>query len=224
MEGITMENKELILTPAERLILESYRNLVYGLEEYLGEGHEIVLHNLESMEHSVIAIANGHYTNRHEGSPITDLALDMLHSIEQNNQKGHISYFARNRHGEPLRSSTIVIYGENHRAIGLLCINFYLNTPLHKIISHLSEQALEDHPILTETFVENAEELLVRIVEQIRSDVEEDEHILPSLKNKEIIKRCSNHGVFQLKNAVTHVARLLNISKNTVYLHLKSLE
>ena len=67
-----MEQTEIVLTPAERLILNSYRDLVCGLEDYLGIGYEIVLHSLESMEHSVIAIANGHYTNRHEGSPITD--------------------------------------------------------------------------------------------------------------------------------------------------------
>lgn len=47
------------------------------------------------------------------GSPITDLALDMLRSIQQEDGKSHISYFSRNRSGEPLRSTTIVIYGEN---------------------------------------------------------------------------------------------------------------
>ena len=199
-----MEQTEIVLTPAERLILNSYRDLVCGLEDYLGIGYEIVLHSLESMEHSVIAIANGHYTNRHEGSPITDLALDMLRSIQQEDGKSHISYFSRNRSGEPLRSTTIVIYGENRRAIGLLCINFYLNTPLYKLIGHLTEDAMDE--------------------EQIRDEVEQDIHILPSLKNKEIIKRCSSQGIFQIKSAVTSVAKILNISKNTVYLHLKSLE
>ena len=219
-----MEQTEIVLTPAERLILNSYRDLVCGLEDYLGIGYEIVLHSLETMEHSVIAIANGHYTNRHEGSPITDLALDMLRSIQQEDGKSHISYFSRNRSGEPLRSTTIVIYGEHRRAIGLLCINFYLNTPLYKLIGHLTEDAMDERPMLTETFVDNAEELLTRVVEQIRDEVEQDIHILPSLKNKEIIKRCSSQGIFQIKSAVTSVAKILNISKNTVYLHLKSLE
>lgn len=160
-----MEQTEIVLTPAERLILNSYRDLVCGLEDYLGIGYEIVLHSLESMEHSVIAIANGHYTNRHEGSPITDLALDMLRSIQQEDGKSHISYFSRNRSGEPLRSTTIVIYGENRRAIGLLCINFYLNTPLYKLIGHLTEDAMDERPMLTETFVDNAEELHLKSLE-----------------------------------------------------------
>lgn len=220
----SMKQKEVMLTPADRLILASYRELVYGLEDYLGEGFEIVLHSLESMEHSVIAIANGHYTNRREGSPITDLALDMLHSIKQDSQKSYMSYFSRNSRGEPLHSTTIVLHGENKRAIGLLCINFYLNTPIHKMISHLTENALETHPMLSETFADNAEELLTRVVDQIKAEVDQDHRILPSMKNKEIIRRCNNLGVFQIKNAVTSVSRILNISKNTVYLHLKSLE
>ena len=107
-----MEQTEIVLTPAERLILNSYRDLVCGLEDYLGIGYEIVLHSLESMEHSVIAIANGHYTNRHEGSPITDLALDMLRSIQQEGwEKPYFLFFPqpqRRNRCAPLPSLSMV--------------------------------------------------------------------------------------------------------------------
>lgn len=220
-----MEHQGIVLSAADQLILQSYGDLVRGLEDYLGEGYEIVLHSLASMEHSVIAIANGHHTNRHEGSPITDLALHMLSTIEQEKDaQGYMSYFAKNRNGEPLRSSTIVIYGENRRAIGLLCINFYLNTPIYKVMSDLLESEHNTPPVLSETFVDNAEELLHRVVEQVKNEVDKDSYILPSMKNKEIIRRCHAQGIFQIKNAVTSVAKMLNISKNTVYLHLKSME
>ena len=214
----------ITLTETDRQILQSYRNVVAGLENYLGEGYEIVLHSLESMEHSVIAIANGHHTGRQEGSPITDLALHMLHSIEEEEQTGFISYFSKNRKGEPLRSSTIVIYGENHRAIGLLCFNFYLNTSIYTVVANLMDESKSTPPMITETFVDNAEDLLSRVVEQVRQDVNNDGRILSSLKNKEIIRRCHAQGVFQIKNAVSRVAQLLGISKNTVYLHLRALQ
>ena len=218
-----MEPQGIILTDTDRQILLSYRNLVRGLEDYLGDAYEIVLHSLESMENSVIAIANGHHTGRTEGSPITDLALNMLNSIQEQDN-GFISYFSKNRNGEPLRSSTIVIYGENHRAIGLLCINFYLNTPLYNIVRDFTNDTKETDAELPETFASNVEDLLVRIVEQVRTEVEQSPLIQPSLKNKEIIRRCHAQGVFKIKNAVSSVADILNISKNTVYLHLKSLE
>ena len=214
----------ITLTETDRQILQSYRNVVAGLENYLGGGYEIVLHSLESMEHSVISIANGHHTGRQEGSPITDLALHMLHSIEEEEQTGFISYFSKNRKGEPLRSSTIVIYGENHRAIGLLCFNFYLNTSVYTVVANLMDESKSTPPMITETFVDNAEDLLSRVVEQVRQDVNNDGRILSSLKNKEIIRRCHAQGVFQIKNAVSRVAQLLGISKNTVYLHLRALQ
>lgn len=218
-----MEREPIILTEVDEAILESYRNLVRGLENYLGEGYEIVLHSLASIEHSVVAIANGHHTGRKEGSPITDLALQMLASIEQKQSVGYSSYFANNRNGEPLKSSTIVIYGEHQRAVGLLCMNFYLNTPLSEIIGVFSERAVNARVFLPETFADNSEELIHRVVDKVKREVDADGGILPSLKNKEIIQRCNAQGVFQLKNAVVTVAGALSISKNTVYLHLKSL-
>ena len=219
-----MEHEPITLTAAERLILDSYRDLVWNLAEYLGEGYEVVLHSLESMERSVIAIANGHHTGRKEGSPITDLALQLLTSIQQDGAKDYMSYFSHNRDGETLRCSTMVIRGVDRRPIGLLCLNFYLNTPIYKVLSNFAEPTPDNRPFLSETFAENSEELLLRMVSQIRRDVEADDRILPSLRNKEIIQRCSAQGVFQLKSAVALVAKALGISKNTVYLHLKSVD
>ena len=68
----------LVLSPTDKVILESYKILMDGLSAYLGEGYEIILHSLEDLDHSVIKIINGHYTERCEGAPITDLALTML--------------------------------------------------------------------------------------------------------------------------------------------------
>ena len=44
----------LILTKADRLILDSYKTVLDGFSEYFGEGYELVLHSLEDLEHSVI--------------------------------------------------------------------------------------------------------------------------------------------------------------------------
>ena len=41
----------LILTKADRLILDSYKTVLDGFSEYFGEGYELVLHSLEDLEH-----------------------------------------------------------------------------------------------------------------------------------------------------------------------------
>ena len=217
-----MPSENIILTEKDRLILESYRNMLSGLADYMGEGYEIVLHSLESMTHSVIAISNGHHTGRKAGSPITDLALNMLTQITRGESRGYISYYSKNKNGEPLKACTIAIYGENQRIIGLLCINFYLDTPFSKIVDSFSNHQNAAPTYLTETFVDNVDDLVERVIEQIRQEVEQDKHILPSLKNKEIVLRCHAQGIFQIKSAIIIVAKKLDISKNTVYLHLRN--
>ena len=104
-----MEEYNVILTPADRVVLESYRSFCEGLANYLGDGYEIVLHSLENLDRSVIKIINGYHTGRKEGAPITDLALRMLESIREQEGTGYIAYFSRNKKNEPLRSTTITI-------------------------------------------------------------------------------------------------------------------
>lgn len=68
-----METKYSVeLTPMDRDIINSYRQMLAGLSDYLGSGYEIVLHSLEDLNHSVISIYHGEHTGRKEGAPITD--------------------------------------------------------------------------------------------------------------------------------------------------------
>lgn len=97
-----MEQIAVSLTPADRMILESYKTMAEGLSDYLGSGYEIVLHSLENLDRSVIKILNGYHTGRREGAPITDLALEMLARIkETGGDPPYISYFTKNKRDEP---------------------------------------------------------------------------------------------------------------------------
>ncbi|MEI3412491.1 MAG: helix-turn-helix domain-containing protein [Blautia sp.] len=42
-------------------------------------------------------------------------------------------------------------------------------------------------------------------------------------KNKELIRILHDKGIFSIKNAIKQVADTLGISRNTVYLHLRSI-
>lgn len=216
-----MDASKVILTEIDRLILRSYDTMLDGLADYLGEGYELVLHSLEDLEHSVIKIVNGHHTGRTVGAPITDLALTMLERIQEQDVGGYISYFTKNKKGDPLKASTTAIYGERGQVIGLLCMNFYLNTPLVDIIATLSKPATQ--PVLFEAFGDDTTELICQAVEQAHGVVMNNAAISPSLKNREIVAALHTQGIFKLKNAVELVADAMSISKNTVYLHLRNI-
>ncbi|MGE7656442.1 helix-turn-helix transcriptional regulator [Bacillus altitudinis] len=210
-------------TENDRTILESYKMMIEGLANYLGSGYEFVLHSLENLNESVVKIINGHHTGRQIGAPVTDLALSMLSKLQRDGERGYISYNVKNKKGEPLKATTILIKGDNNKNIGLLCINFYLNTPLSELISNLSNSSDSAETYASETFVENVEELISQAVSQVQKEVEMDESVSHLLKNKVIVTMLYHQGIFQFKDAVVKIANILGISKNTVYMHLRAI-
>ncbi|WP_349763434.1 PAS domain-containing protein [Fusobacterium sp. SYSU M8D902] len=216
----------LQLTQIDKLILESYSRLVNDLGMYLGEGYEIILHSLENLDSSVVKIYNGHYSNRKSGAPITNFALSMLSKIQDLDQIKSITYFNKSKTGAKLRSCTIPILGENSRIIALLCINYYTDITLDALIKKFT--CIEDTenviPEVQENFTESIDDLLYDTLNEIRKEVFANKEILTSNKNKYIIYKLYENGIFNLKDSVIKVAEQLNISKNTVYLHIRNFE
>lgn len=220
-----MEVKEIVLTDTDKKILASYAHFCDGLSSFLGNQYEIVLHNLEYFDHSVVKIINGFYTGRKEGAPITDRALEMMLEIQSTGEDvENIVYFSRNKQGEPMKSTTILIRGENNRIIGLLCINLYLNTSMLDFIQSLAGGLLENGTNgKNEIFAEDIQDLISEAIKSIRIGVNNDSSIQLNTKNKVIISKLYEKGIFNLKDSVGIAAQLLGLSKNTVYLHLRSL-
>lgn len=220
-----MKNSEIKLTNVDKLILESYASSLYGLSMYLGSGYEIVLHSLEDFSHSAVKVINGYHTGRKEGAPITDLALKMLEEIQEQKSAMELIYFSKNKNSEPLKSATIAIKGEKNRIIGLLCINLYLNMPLHEFVKEMfSENSrVTTNTENTENYSSNSKELIEETLLLIRSQVYDDASIAMTRKNKEVIKIAYEKGIYNLKDSVQITANILSMSKNTVYLHLRNL-
>lgn len=219
-----MKQKPVSLSKADTAILNSYKILAEGLAEYLGEGCEIVIHSLGNLEHSVIKIINGQHTGRKEGSPITDLGLSMVKSLSENDSQKHMAYFNKTMDGIPLKSCSIAITGEKGYIIGLLCINYYLNTPLSDVLSMLGMNNNEAHPTaFAESFVDDVDELLKISLKEASDIVYNDRNITTSNKNKEIIAILNDKGIFNFKDSVVKIADMMGISKNTVYMHIRNI-
>lgn len=215
-------NDHLVLSEAEHLILESYKTMMDGLSSFLGEGYELILHSLEDLDHSVIKIINGHYTDRTEGAPITDLALTMLESLNQDKNLEVRPYFNQ-KNGGTLKSVTIPVLGEQDRIIGLLCINFHMELSFASFLAGFSPcSGTAKAP--QETFSSHSDGVIFSVLSDVKAAVYSDPSVSSSNKNKEIIRRLSQRGIFKMKDSVANVAENLGISKNTVYLHLRNNE
>ena len=212
------------LTKTDKFIVDSYSSMIEGLSAYLGSAYEISLHSLEDYNHSVVKIMNGYHSGRSAGAPLTDLALNMLKRITDQGlsaTESYTAYNAINSAGEHLKSSTIPVIGENGRVIGILCINFYMDSPLSEILQSLTggNSARTEH----EHFASTTTDTISEAVKDARSQVMLNSNIPAVNKNKELIRILYEEGIFRIKDSVVEVANALSISKNTVYLHLRSI-
>jgi predicted transcriptional regulator YheO len=136
----------------------------------------------------------------------------------------YTTYISSSKYGHPVRSTTIVIFGEGREAIGMICVNLYMDSPISSLASILNNNKDSSLQHADENFISDPDELIIQTLEKAREAVLQDNTVPAALKNKEIVTLLYYQGVFKLKDAVSIVSRELNISKNTVYLHLRPLE
>ncbi|NLK20709.1 MAG: hypothetical protein GX308_01210, partial [Epulopiscium sp.] len=128
----------------------------------------------------------------------------------------------KNKKGNPLYSTTISVYGEKHRIIGLICINFYADTPFSEVFPVFKMLDKTAGSIMNENFAVDVDTLIEEAYSEAFHQVMSDERISNNLKNKEIVGVLYEQGIFGLKDAVIKVSQLMEVSKNTVYMHLRA--
>ena len=69
----------------------------------------------------------------------------------------------------------------------------------------------------------NTSDTISQAIVAARTQVMHDPSIPAVNKNKELIRILHDKGIFSIKNAIKQVADTLGISRNTVYLHLRSI-
>ncbi|WP_430605168.1 helix-turn-helix transcriptional regulator [Enterococcus sp. AZ197] len=197
-----------------------------GLGNFFGSTHEVILHSLENLESSAIKVINGHFSNRKEGAPITDMALKMLSQVESEHDYAVKPYYNKNQKGVILKSSTIPVIGENDRIIGLICINMHLEMPLIDYLQDLlpsgQQNDMSQELKNSEHFSDNIDELITTSLTKVKQAVESDPNVSHLKQNKEIVIRLYDQGIFNLKDSVIKIADRLGISKNTIYLHIRN--
>ncbi|MEJ5113791.1 helix-turn-helix transcriptional regulator [Erwinia billingiae] len=201
-------------------ILKSYEAVVDGLAMLIGSHCEIVLHSLEDLKCSAVRIANGEHTGRKIGSPITDLALRMLHDMNGADSNVSKAYFTRAKSGVLMKSVTIAIRNGDQRVIGLLCINMNLDVPFSQIMATFMPPETQD-AASSVNFASSVDDLVMQTLEFTIEEVSGDRNVSNNAKNRQVVLNLYEKGIFDIKDAINQVADRLNISKHTVYLYIR---
>ena len=202
-------------------LLKGIIPLVEGIANTFGKNCEVVLHDIRNPQSSVIAIANGHITGRSIGSPMTEYGLATLRSGQFD--KPIVNYRKKTKDGKLLKSSSLFIKDENGKLIGFLCINYDISelTIARNIINNLTNIIEEtDFSEEDECFGNTVNEMLSSIVNKALESVGKPVAFISKEEKVNIVQMLDEKGVFLIKGAIDYVAKVLCVSRYTIYNYL----
>lgn len=214
-------------------LLKTYKDLVDFLGQVLDPSCEIVLHDTRDVEHSIVAIANGHISGRGVGAPMNAAGLAFIKSAAHRDQDAFVNYAGTSRGRGKVRCSVKFIKDETGELIGMLCLNYAYEEYQHcldvltsalRLREPLEALSLPEHPSpLEERFQTSIPEVIASVLEGVLEQVHLPvERLSPEEKIK-IVEILERKGVFLFKGAVSEVAAQLLTSEPTVYRYLAKL-
>ncbi len=207
---------------SDQSTLARYRVLADGISRIFGSSCEVVIHSLEDMSSSVVTIFNGHVTGRTVGSPITDLALQVLGRSLDSDEDVIGPYFSKTESGRQLKSVTVLLRNAENTPIGFLCINFDLSVPFHDLLLAFTPIGSTQSET-GEHFAPDVGALVRRAIGEERESIARIEKASRSERNSRLILALEKRGIFGIKGSVEHAAHELGVTKFTIYKYLRAL-
>jgi predicted transcriptional regulator YheO len=206
----------------------SYIHLVDFLGACFGDNTEVVLYDFKDINHSVIAIHNGHISGRTIGAPLTNFALSKLKDKGKEGPPYYLNYLGMSKN-TTLKSNSFFIldkYGNPH---GMLSVNIDVSKYqeaaelLQKLAFLPSVKPVEKDNNIIEAFQSSPRDLINQIINEVTNSGEISIERLTVEEKIEIIKRLNTEKFFLIKGAVSEAADALGISIATVYRYLSKL-
>lgn len=200
-------------------MLDSFVPLVEALGKMFGKNCEVVLHDISNPQKSIVAIANGHVTGRKVGGPMTDYGLMIL---REGKYEDVVNYRSKSKDGKILKSSTVFIKDEMKKAIGCMCINFDISEMemLKNTLTEICGTESDNTQVVDETFADDVNSVLASIVSNTLDNFGRPVNYMTKEDKVNVVKMLDSKGVFLIKGSVDYVAKVLCVSRYTIYNYL----
>ncbi len=201
------------LTSEQQTILEQIEQIAAALGETLAPFTEVVVHDLRSPKHAILAIHNN-LSGRKVGDPATELGLARI--ADDDYPQVLANYANRFSDGRQAKSTSIGIKDSNGQYFAALCLN--VDVTLFRSISTMLDQfsALKGNVVKESLDPSTADSLRERI-DRFAVGLATTPQALRTDQRKALMQALKEEGFLDLRRSMETVAQHLGVSRATVY-------
>ncbi|KVM08974.1 DNA-binding protein [Burkholderia ubonensis] len=201
------------LTGEQQVILEQVKQIAAGLGETLAPFTEVVVHDLRSPKHAILAIHNN-LSGREIGDPATELGLARI--ADDSYPQVLANYANRFSDGRQAKSTSIGIKDSEGHYFAALCLN--VDVTLFRSIATLLEQfSVPSGEVVKESLDPSTADSLRERIDRFAVSLATTPQALRTDQRRVLMQALKEEGFLDLRRSMETIAQHLGVSRATVY-------
>ncbi len=199
------------------LLVDHLKRIAEATTKLMGKNCEVAIHDFSNLDDSLFYLC-GSITGRKIGSPVST-RLFMLLRKYGDSISDQFNYRIRTKGGSIIRSSTTFIRDEYNHVIGCYCINYDVTNLLNvrEILNEFAQFSTDSTPSAMSIPETSMEKFVDGIIEQAIIGIGKQVAFMHKSERLEVVRMLDRHGAFKLRGSVEYVAKILGVSRFTVY-------
>jgi len=200
-------------TVEQQAILEQVKQIAAGLGETLAPFTEVVVHDLRSPRHAILAIHNN-LSGRNVGDPATELGLARI--ADDNYPQVLANYANQFSDGRRAKSTSIGIKDSAGHYFAALCLNVDV-TMFRGIASLLEQFSGTKGEAARESLDPASAEAIRERIDKFAVNLATTPQALRTEQRKALMQKLREEGYLDLRRSMDTIAQHLGVSRATVY-------
>jgi len=204
-----------------REILEHYIKSGEVIAEMFAPNLEVIIHDLQTPEHSIIAIFNNHITGRKIGDGTSDIGYKKL---EDELPDKIVNYNNQSPSGSDLKSSSLTIRNRDDEIIGSMGLNFDLSSfvNIKEFLEMFTETfTLDNLPKREEFFMWSVKDEIQQALNKYIASHHLQGKVLNRKDKLNVVFYMKKEGHINKKGAISILSEMLAITRPTLYKYIK---
>jgi predicted transcriptional regulator YheO len=209
--------KKKALTAEQQVILEQLKQIASALATTLAPFTEVVVHDLRSPKHAILAIHNN-LSGRKVGDPATELGLARI--ADDDFPQVLANYPNQFADGRLAKSTSIGIKDSEGHYFAALCLN--VDVTVFRGITTMIEQFSATSGEGGKESLDPANAATIRNrIDKFAMTLATTPRALRTDQRRDLVQTLKGEGFLELKRSIDTVAQHLGISRATIYNYIK---